>query len=92
VCVLPVNRIPKPDIPDSDMCVFYLYIEYLSQIFLILKNTHISGLGIFGLGILYTGKTHKYQDQEYLASVFYIQLKYTHTRIRNIWLRYSIYR
>jgi hypothetical protein len=53
VCVLPQYRIPKPDIPDPDVCVFL--------------NTHIPGSGIFGLDILYTGKAHTYQDEEYLA-------------------------
>jgi hypothetical protein len=51
VCVLPGYRIPKPNIPDP-----------VSR-----QNTQIPGSGIFGLGILYTGKTHTYQDQEYLA-------------------------
>jgi hypothetical protein len=64
VCVLPVNRIPISNIPDPGMCVFYLYIEYLNEIFL---NTPIPGSGIFGLGIQYTSKTHTYQYQEYLA-------------------------
>jgi hypothetical protein len=59
VCVLPVNRIPISNIPDPGMCVFYLYIEYLNQIFLILVFV---GSGIFGLGILFTGKTKTYQD------------------------------
>jgi hypothetical protein len=65
VCVLPVYRIPKPNIPDPGM-VFYIQVKHMHtrirniwlRYSIYRLNTHIPGSGIFGLGILYTSKTH----------------------------------